>query len=127
MFVSRKNLPLIQFIPRELLASSYIVEFRHQSWLNEGVFDILRRHQIGLCVFDMPSITCPLAVTADFAYIRFHGSSDLYASCYSYQELADWAEKLIDLSTGLKAVYIYFNNDAEAFAVKNAVSIRGYL
>ena len=65
--------------------------------------------------------------TADFAYIRFHGSSGLYSSCYSDEELADWAKRLADLAANLKAVYIYFNNDAEAFAVRNAITLRGYL
>jgi uncharacterized protein YecE (DUF72 family) len=105
----------------------HVFEFRHQSWLEDGIFDILRRHRVGFCVFDMPSLRCPLVATADFAYIRFHGSSDLYSSCYSEEELATWAERLRDLVGNLKAIYIYFNNDAEAFAVRNAVTIRGYL
>ena len=105
----------------------HVVEFRHESWLDDKVFEILHKYKIGLCVFDMPDFTCPLVATADFAYIRFHGSEALYGSCYSDEELADWAMKLIDLSAGLKAVYIYFNNDAEAFAVRNAITIRGYL
>jgi uncharacterized protein YecE (DUF72 family) len=105
----------------------HVVEFRHQSWLDEGVFEILRRYRTGLCVFDMPSLRCPLVATADFAYIRFHGSEGLYYSCYSDEELADWAKSLAHLAANLKAMYIYFNNDAEAFAVKNAITIRDYL
>ena len=87
----------------------------------------MRRYNVGLCVFDMPDFTCPLVATADFAYIRFHGSEALYGSCYSDMELVDWAMRLIDLSANLKAIYIYFNNDAEAFAVRNAKTLRGYL
>ena len=68
-----------------------------------------------------------MIATADFAYIRFHGSSGLYFSCYSDEELADWAKRLASLAGNLKAVYIYFNNDAEAFAVRNAITLRGYL
>ena len=105
----------------------HVVEFRHESWLDEGVFEILRRYNTGLCVFDMPSLRCPLVATADFAYIRFHGSEGLYYSCYSDEELAGWAKRLADLAANLKAMYIYFNNDAEAFAVRNAITLRGYL
>ncbi len=105
----------------------HVFEFRHQSWLEAEVFETLRKYNVGLCVFDMPSLTCPLVTTADFAYIRFHGSTGLYSSCYSDEELADWARRLADLATSLRAVYIYFNNDAEAFAVKNAISLRSYL
>jgi len=105
----------------------HIIEFRHQSWLEEEVFEILRRHSVGLCVFDMPSLRCPLVVTADFAYIRFHGSTGLYASCYSDEELDWWAKRLADLVPSPKVIYVYFNNDAEAFAVRNAITLRGYL
>ena len=101
----------------------HVVEFRHQSWLDDGVFDILRRHNVGLCVFDMPGMSCPLVTTADFAYIRFHGSSGLYFSCYSDEELEDWARRISALAKDLEAVYIYFNNDAEGFAVKNAQTL----
>ena len=105
----------------------HVFEFRHESWLNEDVFDVLHKYNIGFCVFDMPEVSCPLVATADFAYVRFHGSTGLYESCYSDEELADWAKKLANLAASLKAVYIYFNNDAEAFAVKNATTLRGYL
>ncbi len=105
----------------------HVLEFRHESWLDEGAFDLLRRYNVGLCVFDMPGLTCPLAATADFAYIRFHGSTGLYSSCYSDEELADWAGRLAGLAPEVKEVYIYFNNDAEAFAVRNALTLGNYL
>ena len=105
----------------------HVFEFRHQSWLEEKVFDILRKYNMGLCVFDMPSISCPLTATADFAYVRFHGSTGLYFSCYSDEELADWVKRLADLASNLKALYIYFNNDAEAFAIRNALTLGNYL
>jgi len=105
----------------------HVIEFRHQSWLEEKVFDILHKYNAGLCVFDMPDFGCPLVATADFAYVRFHGNEGLYSSCYSDEELADWAERVADLAAGLKAVYIYFNNDVEGFAIRNAATIRDYL
>lgn len=105
----------------------HVFEFRHQSWLEEKVFEILGRYNVGLCVFDMPYFSCPLVATADFAYIRFHGSTSLYGSCYSDEELTEWAKRLADLAKKLRTMYIYFNNDAEAFAVRNAETLRAYL
>ena len=105
----------------------HVFEFRHQSWLEEKVFEILDKYNVGFCIFDMPSLSCPLLTTADFAYIRFHGSAGLYSSCYSNEELSDWARKLTNLAANLNEVYIYFNNDAEAFAVENASTLRDYL
>jgi len=105
----------------------HVIEFRHQSWLEEEVFEILRKYNAGLCVFDMPSFTCPLVATADFAYVRFHGSEGLYSSSYSDEELADWAKRIADLAASLDTVYIYFNNDVAGFAIRNAMTIRDYL
>jgi len=105
----------------------HVFEFRHQSWLEEKVFEILHKYNAGLCVFDMPAMTCPLVTTADFAYVRFHGGAELYSSCYSDEELADWAKRLAGLAADLKAIYIYFNNDVQGFAVKNALTLHSYL
>jgi uncharacterized protein YecE (DUF72 family) len=114
----------LSLLPQEL---KHVLEFRHESWLGEGVFEILRRYNAGLCVFDMPGLSCPLVATANFAYVRFHGSTELYSSCYSDDELADWARRLAGLAPEVREVYIYFNNDAEAFAVKNAMTFRDYV
>jgi uncharacterized protein YecE (DUF72 family) len=106
---------------------SHVFEFRHESWLDDEVFEILRRHRVGFCVFDRPGRTCPLTATADFAYIRFHGSDTLYSSSYSDEQLTDWAKKLTKLAEGLEAVYIYFNNDVDGFALDNAKTLQNYL
>ena len=105
----------------------YVIEFRHQSWLTDEVFRILRQYNTGLCVFDMPDLSCPLLATADFAYIRFHGRDSLYSSCYTENELAEWANRIAGLSEDLESVYIYFNNDVSGYALKNTVTIRKYL
>ena len=105
----------------------HVFEFRHQSWFEDRVLETLHKYNTGFCVFDMPYLDCPLVATANFAYIRFHGSTELYSSDYSDEELTLWAERIKDLATNLKEVYIYFNNDAEAFATKNAVTLGKYL
>jgi len=114
----------LNVLPREL---KHVIEFRHESWLVDEVFDILRHYDAGLCVFDMPALTGPLLATADFAYVRFHGSDSLYSSCYTDEELADWAKRIADLAKGLESVYIYFNNDVQGFAISNAATMRRFL
>jgi uncharacterized protein YecE (DUF72 family) len=107
----------LSILPREL---SHVFEFRHESWLDKGVFDLLHKYNAGFCIYDMPNFTTPLEATADFVYVRFHGSTWLYGGSYSDEELTKWAKEISKLARGKKAVYIYFNNDAEAFAVQNA-------
>jgi uncharacterized protein YecE (DUF72 family) len=105
----------------------HVIEFRHESWLVEEVYNILRQYKIGFCVFDMPKLTSPIIATTDFAYIRFHGSESLYSSCYTDKEMADWAKKIKRLAKNLESVYIYFNNDIAGYALENARTLRGHL
>ena len=105
----------------------HVFEFRNESWIDESVFRILEKYNAGFCVFDMPGFHCPLVATSSFAYIRFHGSESLYSSCYTDDELSRWGEGIAALGKNLKAVYIYFNNDAEAFAVENSLTLMDYL
>jgi uncharacterized protein YecE (DUF72 family) len=105
----------------------YAIEFRHKSWFIEEVYDILRQHKVGFCIFDMPKLTSPIIATTDFAYIRFHGHESLYASRYNDEALAAWAKKIKRLAKNIKAVYVYFNNDVAGYALENAGTIRDYL
>ena len=105
----------------------HAIEFRHESWFTEDIYEILRQHKVGFCVFDMPKLASPITVTTDFAYVRFHGGESLYSSCYSDKEMAGWAKKIAKLAKNLEAVYIYFNNDIAGYALDNAGTIRKYL
>jgi uncharacterized protein YecE (DUF72 family) len=105
----------------------HVFEFRHGSWFDDGTFNILNRYNAGWCVFDMPDFTSPVIATADFAYVRFHGSTGLYWSNYGDKELSAWAKKIAKLGENLKAVYVYFNNDAGGYAIKNARTLTRFL
>jgi uncharacterized protein YecE (DUF72 family) len=101
----------------------HVFEFRHKSWFHDTVFNILRRYNAGFCIFDMPDLTSTVIATADFAYVRFHGSAGLYSSSYSDKELENWTRRIADLGQNLKAVYIYFNNDIAGYAIDNATTL----
>lgn len=105
----------------------HVLEFRHESWFAEDVFNLLRRYHAGFCVLDMPSLTAPLLATTDFIYVRFHGRQGLYSSLYTDDEMADWAEKIQGLAGKVAAVYIYFNNDVAGYALENARAIRAFI
>lgn len=61
------------------------VEFRHPSWLDDEVYGILRDRNAALCVADTEAGTTPVAVTADFGYLRLRDRA------YKPAELARWA------------------------------------
>ncbi|MBN1691521.1 MAG: DUF72 domain-containing protein [Dehalococcoidia bacterium] len=106
---------------------SHVIEFRHESWLDDGVFSLLRKYNAGLCVMDMQGLTCPVVATADFAYFRFHGPEHLYSSLYSTSEIKTWADRIKSLDSSLETVYAYFNNDVSGYALTNARQLRNLL
>ena len=65
-----------------------------------------------------------LTVTADFVYVRLHGPGDKYQGSYNNDKLKQWAEYLLQWMGEGKDVYIYFDNDQEAFAVFNALTLK---
>ena len=104
-----------------------VLEFRHQSWLDEEIFTILKKFNVAHCIISMPNFPTVVKATADFVYIRMHGGSSLYRSNYSKAELrqcAGWIKKF--LKSGLDT-YVYFNNDAYGYAVKNAMALKKML
>ena len=67
-------------------------------------------------------------VTADFVYVRLHGSRQLYVSGYTSRELNEWARRirgwcLGDSGTKGRDVYVYFDNDAKVHAPHDAIAL----
>lgn len=79
----------------ELRRVRHAVEFRHESFLTDRFIQLLRAHDIALVVADVAS-KYPTAedVTADWVYVRLHGSRQLYASGYTPREIKAWAAKI---------------------------------
>ncbi|MGB9911546.1 MAG: DUF72 domain-containing protein [Microgenomates group bacterium] len=98
----------------------YAFEFRHESWRNPKTWEILRKYKMAVVFQDYPGWPIFKEITADFVYLRFHGRTSLYASCYTEKELKDWAEKIKNWTKNGLTVYAYFNNDAMGYAVGNA-------
>lgn len=104
------------------------VEFRHASWFNQQTFALMRTLNFANVISDSPQRwPASKEITADFAYIRFHGSKRLYRSSYTDQELADWLTFIRTQAATCNKVYCYFDNDHDAVAVQNAKTMLGML
>ncbi len=95
-----------------------VVEFRHPSWWNDSVYQAFQDHHIIFCSCSAPRLPDELIKTADDIYVRFHGTSGWYQHDYSEEELNTWATRI--QASGAQHSWIYFNNDRDAFAIKNA-------
>lgn len=98
----------------------YSFELRDPSWHVPPVFAALRRHNAAFCIYDLEGFQAPIQVTADFVYVRLHGPTRAYGGCYSADALRAWARRVRRwAATGLR-VFVYFDNDEAAYAVRNA-------
>jgi uncharacterized protein YecE (DUF72 family) len=117
----------------------HAMEVRHESFVDPAFIALLRRHGVAWVVADTPR-PWPLFedVTADFVYMRLHGSTELYNSRYTSEELDRWAECIRAWSSGrqpadarlisgakpphraARDVYCYFDNTDKLHAPDNA-------
>jgi uncharacterized protein YecE (DUF72 family) len=99
-------------------------EFRHGSWFVDDVYELLRTLDVALVVADRaPADPTPWVPTSDWAYIRFHSGRGRNG-VYMRNQVDEWAGAPRRFR---RDVYAHFNNDWEAFAVKNAEQLRDAL
>jgi uncharacterized protein YecE (DUF72 family) len=95
-------------------------EFRHESWFVDEVYELLRRAGVALVIGDTPQRPFQAhELTADWTFIRFHHGTRGRHSNYSEREIEEWAE-LIEGWAARGDAYVYFNNDRNGYAVRNA-------
>jgi uncharacterized protein YecE (DUF72 family) len=102
-----------------------VVEFRHASWWNEDVYSAFRKVGVIFCSCSGPKLPDDLIRTADEVYVRLHGPKRWYRHDYSDDELLEWADKI--KASRAKRAWIYFNNDNDAYAPRNAIVLRRLL
>jgi uncharacterized protein YecE (DUF72 family) len=117
------------------------VEFRKSDWLREQVFEGLRDRGIALVSVDEPDLPRLLrpttTVTAELAYIRFHGrnaanwwtgdNASRYDYLYNADELAEWVDRIKAILARSRLLMIFFNNHRRGMAVQNARQLQEIL
>ena len=115
------------------------VEVRHDSWLVEGYFSMLRERDIAFCNIDQPDLSQNIPptthVTSRIAYVRLHGRNagtwfqegvgrdQRYDYLYSEEELSAWHERLPDMQ-GAREIFIIANNHYRGQAIANALELK---
>lgn len=109
-----------------------VVEFRHKSWWRASVYRALTHHGTTFCAVSAPRLPEELPGAGkgqrqrpERVYVRFHGRSRWYRHDYTTEELTAWARRIV--LSGAREAWIYFNNDREGFALRNALELRDLL
>jgi uncharacterized protein YecE (DUF72 family) len=99
-------------------------EFRHESWFTPPVYELLRSADAALVIGDHPKWPFQAReLTTDWTLVRLHHGSRGRRGNYSETELDEWARRIAQWRRRAE-VFVYFNNDWEGFAVKNALSLK---
>ena len=80
-------------------------EFRHASWFDPAVYDVLRGRNLALCIADSEKMSTPIEMTADYAYFRLRDEG------YQQPDLERWAKVV----TGLPVMdaFVYFKHEEQ--------------
>jgi uncharacterized protein YecE (DUF72 family) len=98
-------------------------ECRHPSWFAPEVLELLREHGAALVIGDHPDRPFQTdQATTGWRYVRFHYGRRGRRGNYSESELDEWAERLHRYRRATE-VFVYFNNDWEGFAPRNAAGL----
>ncbi len=90
-------------------------EFRHESWFDEQIYVILRKHNAALCIAESDSLATPevhTSVSHTCFRMRRNGG-------YTPPELKDFARHCYKLA-GQRDVYVYFKHEDEPTGALNA-------
>jgi uncharacterized protein YecE (DUF72 family) len=115
---------LMDVLPEE---QRHVVEFRHESWYADEIYDLLENHNVALCIHDITGQTSPQHVSADFVYVRFHGTEGNYRGKYPLDIVVEWSKRILQWRDHSKSVYAYFNNDYQAHATQNARELKQFM
>jgi uncharacterized protein YecE (DUF72 family) len=82
-------------------------EFRHESWLDEEIFNRLSSRNLALCVADSEKMSAPVRVTADYAYFRLRDEG------YTPADIERWSETIARETGSCRDVFVYFKHEEE--------------
>ncbi|MCX8191569.1 MAG: DUF72 domain-containing protein, partial [Nitrososphaerales archaeon] len=119
---SEKLEAFLRILPSEF---KFACEFRHRSWWVDETWRLLEEYGVANVILDGPHLPSDPIVTAEFAFIRWHGRGKRpwYNYRYKVEELGPWVPKVKGLIDRVKEVYGYFNNHFHGYAVANCLQM----
>ncbi|MDZ7690077.1 MAG: DUF72 domain-containing protein [Balneolaceae bacterium] len=89
----KKNVARLEgFLDQLPDAFTYAFEFRHTSWLDDDVYDMLKQKNAAIVWQSSSMFPDDCTPTANFIYIRFYGLEGDYKYSYTPEDLRPWAK-----------------------------------
>jgi uncharacterized protein YecE (DUF72 family) len=110
----KKDAEVLRSFLRELPTIRAAFEFRHESWLDEEIFDLLRSSNLALCLADTEKMAAPTIVTADYGYLRLRRED------YTGEDVARWATFVRQQDAQWQEAFVYFKHEDAGIGPKLA-------
>ena len=101
----KKDLPRLEtFLTQLPPATRAAFEFRHPTWFDDDVLDLLRSQNRALCVSDTDDMpTTHIDKTADWGYLRLRRVN------YSEENLVEWLGRILDQNW--QEIFLFFKHE----------------
>ena len=118
----KKDLPLLAaFLPSLPQGMKAAFEFRHESWLDDAVYEVLQAGDTALCIAESEDFVTPPHVTASFGYLRLRRED------YTRQDMEKWAAWIQAHGGSWEHTYIYFRHEATGIGTTFARQMKALL
>ena len=113
----RKDAAALNSFLRELPSIRAAFEFRHDSWFDDEIFEILKSRNIALCIADTEKLETPTVTTADYGYLRLRRED------YEKSDVERWAKFTREQEAKWRDVFVYFKHEESGIGPKLAVQM----
>jgi len=110
----KKDADVLSSFLRELPSTRAAFEFRHESWFNDEIYELLRSRNIALCIADTETIETPKTITANYGYLRLRRED------YQRIDVERWAKFVREQEADWQHVFVYFKHEESGIGPKLA-------
>ena len=110
----KKDTNVLSSFLRELPSMRAAFEFRHESWFDDEIFDLLHSRNVALCIADTDTIETPKKITADYGYLRLRRED------YTDEDVKHWSGFVREENAKWTDAFVYFKHEASGIGPKLA-------
>jgi uncharacterized protein YecE (DUF72 family) len=110
----KKDADVLSSFLREFPTMRAAFEFRHESWFDDEIFDLLKSRNIALCIADTADLSTPKKITSDYGYLRLRRED------YVKNDVERWAEFVRDQKANWNDAFVYFKHEESGIGPKFA-------
>jgi len=110
----KKDADVLNSFLRELPDMRAAFEFRHESWFDNEIFNLLKSRNVALCIADTDALATPKQITADYGYFRLRRED------YTKSDIEGWADFVREQRSNWRDAFIYFKHEERGIGPKLA-------